>query len=117
VEEIAKLAREADRNGRDKAQNRPMTETLTRNPEVAARFYRTAGAISDEFDAKKDQAKEIVKESLSEYFLYTVEGRDTIASGWSKRLPSFRAADVPVTSYYKFEKERWGDQVVRFYRF
>jgi hypothetical protein len=60
---------------------------------------------------------EVIKEALSEYFLYTVEGRDTIASGWSKRLPSFRAADVPVTSYYKFEKERWADQVMRYYRF
>jgi hypothetical protein len=60
---------------------------------------------------------EIVKEELSEYFLYTVEGRDTIPTGWSKRLPSFKAPGVPITSYYKFEKERWGDQVVRYYRF
>jgi hypothetical protein len=61
--------------------------------------------------------KEIVKEELGEYFLYTVEGRDTIPNGWSKRLPSFRTNDVPITSYYKFEKERWGDNVTRFYRF
>jgi hypothetical protein len=61
--------------------------------------------------------KEIKKESLSEYFLYTVEGRDTIPTGWSKRLPSFKAAAVPVTSYYKFEKERWGENVMRHYRF
>jgi hypothetical protein len=25
--------------------------------------------------------------------------------------------DVPVVSYYKFEREQWGDQVLRFYRF
>ncbi len=61
--------------------------------------------------------KEIVKEDLSEYFLYTVEGRDTIPNGWAKRLPSFKTAEVPITSYYKFEKERWGDQVIRYYRF
>jgi hypothetical protein len=59
----------------------------------------------------------VVKEELGEYFLYTVEGRDTIPTGWGKRLPSFRAADVPVTSYYKFEKERWGDAVMRYYKF
>jgi hypothetical protein len=64
-----------------------------------------------------DKPKEIIKEGLSEYFLYTVEGRDTIPNGWSKRLPSFAAADVPITSYYKFEREAWGDRVVRFYRF
>jgi hypothetical protein len=28
-------------------------------------------------------AKEIVKEGLSEYFLYTIEGTETIPIGWS----------------------------------
>jgi hypothetical protein len=65
----------------------------------------------------EERPKEIVKEELGEYFLYTVEGRDTIPNGWSKRLPSFKTNDVPITSYYKFEKERWGDNVTRFYRF
>ena len=59
----------------------------------------------------------MVKEGMSEYFLYTVGDRDTIPTGWAKRLPSFRASDVPVTSYYKFECERWGDQVIRHYKF
>ena len=67
-------------------------------------------------DLARDK-REIVKEEMSEYFLYTVEGRDTIRNGWSKRLPSFKTPDVPVTSYYKFEKERWGDSVMRYYRF
>jgi hypothetical protein len=61
--------------------------------------------------------KEIIKEGISEYFLYTVEGRDTIPTGWSKRLPSFKTPDVPITSYYKFEKEQWGDRVMRYYKF
>jgi hypothetical protein len=65
----------------------------------------------------EERQKEVVKEALGEYFLYTVEGRDTIPNGWAKRLPSFKTPDVPVTSYYKFEKERWGDQVRRYYRF
>ena len=46
-----------------------------------------------------------------------MEGRDTIPTGWSKRLPSFKTPDVPITSYYKFEKEQWGDRVMRYYRF
>ena len=60
---------------------------------------------------------EVIKEALSEYFLYTVEGRDTIASGSSKRLPSFATNGIPITSLYKFEKERWGAAVMRYYRF
>jgi len=61
--------------------------------------------------------KQVVKESLSEYFLYTVEGRDTIPSGWAKRLPSFKAGEVPITSFYKYEREQWGDHLLRYYRF
>jgi hypothetical protein len=61
--------------------------------------------------------KEIVKEGLSEYFLYTIEGTETIPTGWSKRLASFDAAGVPVINLYKFEEERYGTSVVRFLSF
>jgi len=64
-----------------------------------------------------EQQKEIKKEGLSEYFLYTIEGTDTIANGWSKRLPSFDVAAVPVVNLYKYEEERYQQQVVRFLSF
>jgi len=63
------------------------------------------------------EPKEIVKEGLSEYFLYTIEGTETIPHGWSKRLPSFNADDVPVVNLYKYEEERWGQAVVRMLSF
>jgi hypothetical protein len=63
------------------------------------------------------EPKEIKKEGVSEYFLYTIEGRETIADGWAKRLPSFTVEDVPVVNLYKFEAERFGDRPVRFLRF
>ena len=74
-------------------------------------------AFYSAFDAAGARPREIIKEGVSEYFLYTVEGRDTIPNGWGKRLPSFQTNNVPVTSYYKFERERYGDQVIRYYRF
>jgi len=61
--------------------------------------------------------KEIVKEGLSEYFLYTIEGTETIPTGWSKRLASFDVEGVPVVNLYKYEQERYGPQVVRFLSF
>ena len=65
IEEIAKLAREADRNGgRDR--NAPMSEVLSRNVVVGARFRGLAGAVTDEFEMLKDKEKKIVKEALSE---------------------------------------------------
>ena len=61
--------------------------------------------------------KEITKEGLSEYFLYTIEGTETIATGWSKRLMSFDVDDVPVVNLYKYEQQRYGNSVVRFLSF
>jgi hypothetical protein len=61
--------------------------------------------------------KEIRKEGLSEYFLYTIEGTETIPNGWSKRLPSFEADGILVTNLYKFEQKRYGPSVVRFLSF
>lgn len=67
--------------------------------------------------AGRKRPKEIKKEGLSEYFLYTIEGTETIADGWSKRLPSFEAEDVNVVNMYKYNEERFGNNVVRFLRF
>ena len=67
--------------------------------------------------AKLEEAKEIKKEGLSEYFLYTIEGTETIPTGWSKRLPSFKQDDVGVVNLYKYEEERFGEEVVRFLSF
>ena len=112
VEEIAHLA-QAGQPGRQPAPPAAPAPVLATLPdgvrEVARLMART--------DLGADKPREIIKEGVSEYFLYTVEGRDTIPTGWSKRLPSFQTADVPITSYYKFEKERWGERVMRYYRF
>ena len=110
VENIAQLAQAAQ----------PVLPTTAAAP--SAVLMQQGGAqqlarLMDRADGGADKSREIIKEGVSEYFLYTVEGRDTIPNGWSKRLPSFQTSDVPITSYYKFEKERWGDNVIRYYRF
>ncbi|MEM7396809.1 MAG: hypothetical protein AAF492_31150, partial [Verrucomicrobiota bacterium] len=74
-------------------------------------------SVSLEGHVRESKPKEVRKEGLSEYFLYTIEGRESIPHGWSKRLPSFEVADVPVVNLYKFEEERFGHQVVRFLSF
>jgi hypothetical protein len=42
-----------------------------------------------------NREKQIIKEGLSEYFIYTIEGTETIQNGWSKRMRSLVAAAVP----------------------
>ncbi len=112
VQDIADLARQ----GHPEAQNMPTTLALEELDQKDGRD-RAFAAMSSAGAVSVARPREIIKEGLSEYFLYTVEGRDTIPNGWSKRLPSFQALDLPVASYYKFEREQWGDQVIRFYRF
>jgi hypothetical protein len=41
--------------------------------------------------AEMDAPKEIIKEGLSEYFIYTIEGHRNRPDGWAKRLRSFEA--------------------------
>jgi len=62
-------------------------------------------------------SKEIRKEGLSEYFLYTIEGTETIPNEWGKRLLSFEAQDIKVESLYKYDEERWGSETIRFVKF
>ncbi len=110
VESIVDLARQAADQGSPKATSGTMPPMA---PGMRSEMTRGLGKAV----AEAEQRKEIVKEALSEYFLYTVEGRDTVMHGWGKRLPSFVAKDVPVESYYKYERERYGDGVMRYYKF
>jgi hypothetical protein len=61
--------------------------------------------------------KQILKEGLSEYFLYSIEGAEDIENGWGKRLISFSAGEVPVENLYRYEVERYGEKPVRFLSF
>jgi hypothetical protein len=59
--------------------------------------------------------KQVIKEGLSEYFIYTVEGTETIPNGWSKRMRSFEANDVPLKIEYRYRPQEYGEQLVRMY--
>jgi len=59
--------------------------------------------------------KEIIKEGLSEYFIYTIEGTETIPNGWSKRMRSLQGQTVPFKIQYRYRPQEYGDQLVRMY--
>jgi len=58
---------------------------------------------------------EIVKEGLSEYFLFSVSGTETIANGWSKRMQAVEAVDVPFDIVYRMRAYQYGPRPVRFF--
>jgi hypothetical protein len=65
--------------------------------------------------AAPQQPKDIVKEGLSEYFIFTVEGRETIPDTWSKRLKSFDAKNVPIDVQYRYRQREYGNKLVRLF--
>jgi hypothetical protein len=81
-------------------------------PERPMIIAKAPASILDQIDKKK-----IIKEGLSEYYLYTIEGTETIENKWSKRLLSFEANDIKVDSLYKYDEGRWGNQTIRFVKF
>ena len=113
LDQIADLARRPypyDRPGAP----RPMPATAT----FGGRGGRGGmGGVTRELATAEMAPREIVKEGLSEYFLYTIEGTETIPTGWSKRLQSFDVDDVPVVNLYKYEEDRYGTRVIRFLSF
>ena len=83
-----------------------------------AKVESLGSAARDELSFDEDKAvKKIKKEGLSEYFLYTIEGTETIPNHWKKRLPSFAAKEIPVVNLYKYNSDRWRESVMRFLSF
>src|SRR6185436_10489000 len=85
VEEIAELARQKNLRQAGEKDVNLWAANLgeRRKAEVSFNGFADSLAASGAM-----QAKQVIKEGLSEYFLYTVEGKDTIPNAWSKRIPS-----------------------------
>ncbi len=77
----------------------------------------SVSGLSSESYIDDGKAKQIIKEGLSEYFLYSIEGTENIENQWSKRLLSFEADNIKVESLYKYDEGRYGSQTIRFIKF
>ncbi|MEE8451391.1 MAG: hypothetical protein V3R99_05725, partial [Thermoguttaceae bacterium] len=64
-----------------------------------------------------EAVKQVVKQGLSEYFLFTIEGREDIKDKEPKRLISMKVADVPLECVYKLTDRDGGTQFTKYYRF
>jgi hypothetical protein len=112
LDQIAQLARRQYPYGKPGQPTRAPSE-----PAVGQRLIRPNLVLGDISKGTSMRRKEIKKEGLSEYFLYTIEGTETIPTGWSKRMISFDVDEVPVVNLYEYEQERYGNSVVRFLSF
>ena len=117
LDEIAQLARRQYPYGRPgEGIPYPAAKLETAERLMLGREVRKSMMV---MDAEMEMApKEIKKEGLSEYFLYTIEGTETIPNTWSKRLPSFDTDEIPVVNLYKYEEDSpYGRSVRRYLSF
>ncbi|MCH7848301.1 MAG: DUF4139 domain-containing protein [Planctomycetes bacterium] len=112
VERIADLARRGLVS--QEASEQLRLGARVRKLEKRARGYIYADMAGGMEDAAR-APKAIVKEGLSEYFIFTIEGTETIANTWSKRLRLFQGASVPFQIKYRYRPAEYGDQLVRLY--
>jgi hypothetical protein len=119
VEKIAQLARvsmqEAERmllgrSGRDRELREKAIADMVEADDVAAMDAEGGGG-----GGGKRRPKQIIKEGLSEYFIFTIEGTETIPNGWSKRLRAIEADAVPLKIQYRYRPREYGEQLVRMY--
>ena len=117
LDEVAQLAR------RQYPYDRPGIRFKTEETGAEhSRLNEKWGFATDNLEQRFDDSealkrKDIRKEGLSEYFLYTIEGTETIPNEWGKRMLSFEVEDIAVESLYKYDEERWGNQAIRFVKF
>ena len=78
-----------------------------RRAEAAAKPMMALDAVAE--------AKEIVKEGLSEYFIFSIPGTETIPNGWSKRMNFTDVDEVPFKVQYRYRPALYGDRLVRLY--
>jgi hypothetical protein len=115
TDEIAELARRRYPHGRP--DQVPPVVKYAFSAGVDVEFDSRIQAEAAEAPQALMEAKEIMKEAISEYFLYTIEGTETIATGWAKRLLSFDADDIGVVHLYKYDEQMYGTAVTRFLSF
>ena len=59
--------------------------------------------------------KQVVKEGISEYFMFSVAGRETLLNGWSKRMLAVESERTAFDILYRMRAHQYGPRPVRFF--
>jgi hypothetical protein len=98
----------------DRANIRAEFDSLMKNEESFRRGGFGGGGMAGPAGEKR---ADVVKQGLSEYFLFAIEGREEIKHGEPKRLSALEVAEVPLETLYKLTDRDGGAQFSKYYRF
>jgi len=73
------------------------------------------GGLAADMDEAGEAPKDIVKQGLSEYFIFTIPGQETVRNGWSKRMRLFEGKEVPFEIVYRYRPAEYGELLVRLF--
>jgi len=59
------------------------------------------------------EEKEVAKDSLSEYYIFTIDGTETIPDQWAKRLRSSFAKAIKIDTIYRYRPREYGNILAR----
>ena len=66
-------------------------------------------------DMEQRAERAVVKEGLSEYFLFSIEGQEDVPNGWEKRMRAVKTEKpVPIDIVYRVRDYQYGPEPVRF---
>ena len=120
VEKIADLARRppptTEHGSKSSSAGSGKARALEKHIELAEELPAAEMDVDSSLE-KPAVPKHVIKQGLSEYFLFTIERREDIKDKEPKRLIALNAIDVPLESIYKLS-DRTSDQAfTKFYRF
>jgi len=114
VEQVARLAQRGVLSETDADDYREGRKKLRQMP-ATARAEMMDAAAAGMAAAESLAPKDIVKEGLSEYFIFTIPGTESVPHSWSKRMPLFAGLEVPFRVQYRYRAQEYGDSLVRLY--
>ena len=111
VEEIAALARAEGLSTDDYDENNERSDR-------SDRWRQKAGQdkLNKALESSDEKDGEIVKEGLSEYFIFDLPSTSTIKNGWSKRMSAIEAREVEFNIVYRMRAFQYGARPVRFFK-
>ena len=75
------------------------------------------GPVPKPMPATPDRPKEVKKQGLSEYFLFTIDGREDIKNNEPKQLVAMKVAEIPLECVYKLSDRTNAGRFDKYYRF
>ncbi len=115
VERVNELVRQA-KYKQDQLQERKRAARLKMAKKMMAKSsgrYEMAAMPSAVMADGFVEEKEVAKDSLSEYYIFTIEGTETIPNQWAKRLRSSFAQSIEIDTIYRYRPREYGNILAR----